>query len=468
MKTYMGLENYDEIQSAQIAALNVDGFIVGDPFCPYRMFRYGNAGMIDFVHSVCQKGKEIIYQTPVYITDRNLREIQNMIEYLHDQYNVKKFLVQDVGLIDWMAKRFFNIDIIWGHWGRNRNSLMNHDFIEFLLKLGVSGIETGKLERIREIPKAGLPVYALYGNIVYSTISRDCYNSYMLNQFDGNCERECLSGEMSLCCNSFQMTVDGYILGRKFQYSRDKDFIKKAKQNSAYFMIYAADYQVAAELIKDVHGDNKNRKCIAGFVNRHFGKILVPIIVLAISLCILLSFKCFGGLAQTDLVSVFLTAAIALATGGFTLYQFVYLKRKGKIRIYNLYNSITSSLLDHVKGIGELVDKSGDMHYIAIAVKNRKVNLDKKVEMINELESLLYEHGLGGNQDNYFVRTIEITNEMHELIFSINTICDTLEEGSDITEENLTVIKQTLDYNKKLKVKFDEYYENIIKKYIFI
>lgn len=251
MKKYLGLENYDEIQSEQIKTLNVDGFIAGDPFCPYRMFRYGDADMLDFVRVVCQTEKEILYQTPVYVTDRNFRKTADIIDFFHNKYNVKKFLVQDVGLTDWMVNRFSDIDIIWGHWGRNRNALMNHDFIEFLLRLGVSGIETNTLDRIQEIPESGLPVYVVYGNLVYNTLSRDCYNSYMLNRFDGMCERECLEGGMELHGNNFQMTVDGHILGRKFQYPKDTEFFETAKRNSNHIMIYAVDYQSAANLIED-------------------------------------------------------------------------------------------------------------------------------------------------------------------------------------------------------------------------
>lgn len=247
MKKYLGLESFDDIQASQIEALRVDGFIVGDPFCPYRMFKYGDANMLDFIRTVCQTGKEIIYQTPMYVTDRNFMKISKLIEYLHDECNVKKFLVQDVGLTSWMVERFTDTDVIWGHWGRNRNALMNHDFIEFLLKLGVSGIETDLPERIREIPKVGLPVYAVYGNTVYNTISRDCYNAYMLNRFDGMCERECLTGNYSLHSNTFQMTVDGHILGRKIKYPNNTNLFESSKQN---IMIYAIDYQTAMELLE--------------------------------------------------------------------------------------------------------------------------------------------------------------------------------------------------------------------------
>lgn len=250
MKRYLGLENYDGILPTQIEALNTDGVIVGDPFCQYRMFKYGDADLVDFTRTVCQSGKEIIYQTPVYVTDRNLMNTTKMIENLYNKYNVKKFLVQDVGLADWIIKRFSDVDVIWGHWGRNRNSLMNHDFIEFLLQLGVAGIETNLPERITKIPEAGLSVYVVYGNIVYNTLSRDCYNTYMLNRFDGLCERECLSGEMSLYKNSFQMTVDGHILGRKIQYPGDDGFLDIAKHNSDHIMIYATDYYESKKILE--------------------------------------------------------------------------------------------------------------------------------------------------------------------------------------------------------------------------
>ncbi len=256
MKKYIGLENYDELQPSCFEEIKADGFILGDPFCQRRMFRYGDGDMLELVRTLSKIGKEIIYQTPMYVTDRTLPQTEKLIEFLHDKYGVKKLLVQDIGLTDWIVNRFSDAEIIWGHWGRNRNSLMNHDFVEFLIKLGITAIETDIPERINLIPKAGLPVYAVYGNIMYNTLSRECYNAYMLNKFDGCREREC-RGEMTLCSGNFKMTVDGHILGKKYQYPDNTAFFEAVKGNTENIMIYAADYEKAAKLINNLNNEEK-------------------------------------------------------------------------------------------------------------------------------------------------------------------------------------------------------------------
>lgn len=74
---------------------------------------------------------------------------------------------------------------------------MNHDFVAFLVDLGVRGIEISSMERIRAISEFGLSVYSVFGNTVYNTLSRDCYNQYMLDYYDGMCNRECLNKKWS-------------------------------------------------------------------------------------------------------------------------------------------------------------------------------------------------------------------------------------------------------------------------------
>ena len=49
MKKYIGLENYDELQPSCFEEIKADGFILGDPFCQRRMFRYGDGDMLELV-----------------------------------------------------------------------------------------------------------------------------------------------------------------------------------------------------------------------------------------------------------------------------------------------------------------------------------------------------------------------------------------------------------------------------------
>ena len=250
MKKYIYLDIYDDVQSARIQSVEADGFVVGDPFCQYRMFRYGNPEMIDFVRKTTGFGREIIYQTPVYITDRNFHATVKLIRYLHEEFNVKKILVQDIGLTDYIVKSGLELDIIWGHWGRNRNSMVNYDYIDFLIRSGITAIETNMPGRIVAFSERKLPVYAVYGNTVYNTVSRSCYNSYMLNSFDGICSRECIKESMELRCENLHMTIDGHILGRKYQYPTDEKYFLAVKQHTESVIIYAVNFLEAEKRLR--------------------------------------------------------------------------------------------------------------------------------------------------------------------------------------------------------------------------
>lgn len=239
MKKWLGLENYDDLNIELIKKLDFDGFIIGDPFCTYRMFKYGDADLLWIIQDILKSGKAIIFQTPVYITDRNFKHVSEIISCLYEKYKVRKFLVQDIGLVEWITQKYPDCEIIWSHWGRNRNSMINHDFISFIKQLGICGIETNIKERISAISKAGLPVYAVYGNTTYNTLCRDCYNLYMLDCYDGLCQRECLNSEMYLVDKKIKMSIDGHLLGRKIQYPKDSDYYSFSIKYSENIMVYA-------------------------------------------------------------------------------------------------------------------------------------------------------------------------------------------------------------------------------------
>lgn len=250
MIKWLGLENYDNIEIDTVKNLHVQGLVVGDPFCSYRMFQYGDVGLFDFIKECNQAGIQIIYQTPVYVTDRNFKYVTSILEYLYVKAHVKKILVQDIGLTDWISKEFPGAELIWSHWGRNRNSIMNHDFLPFLVDLGVDAIETSVIDRVKAISKFGLSVYSVFGNTIYNTLSRDCYNQYMLNYYDGMCNRECLNKKMILKSKNLEMTIDGHLLGRKIKYPSEKEFVSCISQFSENLMVYALNYEAALKIME--------------------------------------------------------------------------------------------------------------------------------------------------------------------------------------------------------------------------
>ncbi len=254
MKKFICLDSYDGVNASMIDALNVDGYVVGDPFCEFRMFKTGYFGMIDFIRSLNAANKEVVFQTPTYITDRKFADAVNLISYLYTELGVRSFIVQDVGVADHIRQVYPDAVLIWGQWGRVRNSLMNRDFICFLISLGINGIQTGQFRRMEKITKMGMGVHAVYGEISYNTISRNCYSSYMLDRFSGICERECLNSYMSMSHGTFKMSVDGYILGNRKRYPGTENFINEIKDVSKDIMIYADDFDAGSKIISDVFG----------------------------------------------------------------------------------------------------------------------------------------------------------------------------------------------------------------------
>lgn len=241
MKVYVGLNNYDDVKERLPELSYVSGFILGDLFCNYKMFKYGDSDLIDTAKSLIANGKEIIYQTPQYITDRNFSFQTSRVSYFYVKCQVRKFLVQDLGMIQWIRKSYPDAILIWSRMGRTRNSLINRPFIEFLQKSGITAIETDIAERMIELSKMGMQVYSVYGNLMYHTLSRDCYCNYLLDRFDGLCNRECHSPTIELNHKSFTMTVDGFLLGARLHYAKIERFIAETVTQSCDIMLYATD-----------------------------------------------------------------------------------------------------------------------------------------------------------------------------------------------------------------------------------
>lgn len=261
MNLYLGLDNYDDVSKEKINNLRVSGFIVGDPFCQYKMFENGNYDLIRFIDNAIDAKKDIIYQIPAYVTDRNFSEVTKTVLYLYRNKQVTKFLVQDIGVVNWIKENIPGAKMIWGHWGRNRNLIMNHDFISFLINLNVDGIESNLPDRIKAISDYGFPVYAVYGNTIYNTVSRDCYNQYMLNHYDGMCKRECLQKRSKLRSKDFEMTIDGHLLGKKIKYPPVDEYYDCIKDYSKELMLYCSDYDEAClivdKLLRNLEGNLK-------------------------------------------------------------------------------------------------------------------------------------------------------------------------------------------------------------------
>ncbi len=251
-EVYVGLTSYDDVESEALDSDLVDGWIIGDFFCDRHMFEYGKAGLYAMAHRITDLGKKVILQTPVYVTTRNFGEVIQRIRYFHDCLHVSCFLVQDIGIVRWMKKHFPDATAIWSRMGRNRASILNHRMMELLQDVGIRAMETSQKHRMDVLNKMGIHVFAVCGDLFYSTLSRECYQTYFLNRFDGSCERECVNRSMFLKKNEFTMGVNGCFLGYRIEYPQMDEFYKQVKDSPADIMVYAECMETALRYVKEI------------------------------------------------------------------------------------------------------------------------------------------------------------------------------------------------------------------------
>lgn len=238
MKQWAGLSQYDDITKEKLAASPFDGYVIGDLFCSKKMFAYGEAGLYRFADVLQAVNKEMMYQSKMYLTDRVFSDEMCKIRFLHEKCGVNKVLVQDIGLALSIREAFPSAEVIWSRMGRNRNSIMNHSMLDFLLSMGVRAIETDDTLKASLVANY-MNVYAVYGAVRYHTLSRDCYCRYLLNHFDGSCERECLKKKMTLSHEGFSMTVNGHMLGERLVYNESDEYFSVMSRYAENIIVYA-------------------------------------------------------------------------------------------------------------------------------------------------------------------------------------------------------------------------------------
>jgi len=196
---------------------DIQGAILGDYTCNRRMFAGGYAGLIKNAGDFKLINKEIILQTPLYMTSRKFEEIIDGISFLHQEYGVKKFLVQDVGVLSMILKIIPDAECIWSQMGRNRGNVLNMDSVMFLKDQGLTGMELCSGSRISMLNACGMKAYALYGSIRYMTISRNCYNKCFHDR--AICRIDCCNHSEVLTTETGKtITVDGFFLGKNYFY----------------------------------------------------------------------------------------------------------------------------------------------------------------------------------------------------------------------------------------------------------
>ena len=157
----------------------VRGIILGDPFCPLRMFEHGNWDIPVFAKSAKEAGLCVALQTPVYLTQRNFNDMFSLIRFLERRELLDLLFVQDVGLLSELKESDFRVPTCWSFWGGGRGDTLSRDLLNFLTQLNLQYLETNKPSRVGPLQECGLKViYRLYAPQV-ATFGRFCYTQYI-------------------------------------------------------------------------------------------------------------------------------------------------------------------------------------------------------------------------------------------------------------------------------------------------
>lgn len=223
---------------------DIKGVVLGDYTCNRRMFSGGYAGLIKSVDQYKGINKEIIIQTPIYVTSRNIDEMMDGIAFLNTEYHLKKYLVQDVGVLVMISEIISDAELIWSQMGRNRGNIFNMNSVLFLQEHGLTGMEVGSKSRLRVLKKHGMKAYASYGNIVYKSVSRNCYNRYFSN--NTVCRTACRDHmECMTTKNNKKISVDGFFLDKTYYYDDSREYWDSVYDNCENVIIHAENLENA-------------------------------------------------------------------------------------------------------------------------------------------------------------------------------------------------------------------------------
>lgn len=249
--TYIGLSRYTEESVEQLLNLNPDGIILGDLLCERKMFPYGGVEVLDMMRTFKSKSISVIYQTPMYATDRVFSEVLQRVAYFYEKKLIDAVIVQDIGLASSIYAKCKDIILIWGRMGYARTPIINKSTLSFYMKHGVSAFECKNAEQAEYAKKIGAAVYLVYGYPKYLTINRECYYRFEHDIFEEDCGLGCLKHEkMLLPANQgIETSMDGYVLGWEYVYDG------RVINNAAFYeycIIYADSFSEAKERFNEI------------------------------------------------------------------------------------------------------------------------------------------------------------------------------------------------------------------------
>lgn len=200
---------------------NVKGILLGDLFCHERMFENGVADLILMIKSVLESDKVLVYQAPLFVTSRNIREVRSVLGLISEAAKEYFVIVQDFGTADMVARDFGKLKLVWGQLGRVRELRFSDPFLAFLKDRGFYGFETGDDGMIARLREFDLVPFVTASFFTYKTLGRECYLKYQTGKCDPTlCRSGCY--KLKALQADYEMTIDGYMMGKSYCYLPDK------------------------------------------------------------------------------------------------------------------------------------------------------------------------------------------------------------------------------------------------------
>jgi hypothetical protein len=233
---FVSCESYDRERVDRFCEDNdVQGIVLGDLFCQKRMFRRAMADLVLLMNCVLSSEKTAVYQAPLYVTSRNWDEVVAILDLMDSFAKISYVIVQDFGTAEFISKNYKNLRLIWGQLGRVRELRFSEDFLGFLRGNGFFGMETSDPDLAQRLRRHGLIPFVDSTVLRYQTLGRICYVKYQL----GVCDKEaCTTACYSLRAENeaFEMTLDGYMLGKENQ-AIPSETMKKLCEGGEYYLI---------------------------------------------------------------------------------------------------------------------------------------------------------------------------------------------------------------------------------------
>lgn len=245
---YIGLARYTEREINRIIDIKPDGVILGDILCNKRMFPFSGAEIDSYLNMFVQNGIRVIFQTPMYLTDRIFEKAISDIRYYDSKGLISGVIVQDVGAASKIRQVCPKLEIIWGRMGYARTPIINKSTISFYINSGVSGFECKNTIQYQVAKDLETTPYMVYGWPCYETINRECYYKFENNIFDSDCGCGCLKKDLMILGSEKdnKITIDGYVLGFKCSYDEE---IVNAYTRDMNFIIYGDEIEEICQRI---------------------------------------------------------------------------------------------------------------------------------------------------------------------------------------------------------------------------